>query len=337
MNSKQRGAEPIEVSIDELTRVARNALHKLGLAQTDAQTVLDVLMYGQLRGSSQGLIKIVERTVCPAPDAGQIQQSQHLPAMIHLQANGNAGMVVMSRACDLLVALTAKTGIAAVSTVGTATSTGAIGYYARKLANAGLVGIVMAGSPKSTALHGGVDPLIGTNPIALAMPGKVEPLVIDFASAATTVFDLIAARAADQPIADNLAYDAAGNATTDPDAALEGGAIKTFGGAKGSALGLMIELLTGALSGASLPGEDADSRGNLLVAIDPGATVGTDALRLRVASIIDSIAQSRSVDPKRPIRLPGAGSAALADRAAKTGTTRIDSTLWQQLQALTKL
>ncbi len=241
MTPMQHNAEPIEVPIDTLTEVAGNALRKLGLAGTDASTVLDVLMYGQLRGSSQGLIKIVEQTVCPTPGAGPITKHQQLPAMAHLHANGNVGMVVMSKACDLLLECAPLTGIAAVSTVGTATSTGAIGYYARKLADAGLVGIVMAGSPKTTALHGGVDPLIGTNPVALAMPGDDEPFVIDFASAATTVFDLIAARGANRPIADDLAFDAAGQPTTDPGAVLDGGAIKTFGGAKGSALGLIVE------------------------------------------------------------------------------------------------
>jgi LDH2 family malate/lactate/ureidoglycolate dehydrogenase len=332
LNSKP--ARFSDVSVPELASVSLLALGKLGLSESDAQTVLRVLMYGQLRGSSQGLIKIVERTVVPAPDATTIEQSQVLPALLHIKANGNAGMVVLSHACNELIELAPRMGIAAASTVGTASSTGAIGYYAGELAKAGLVGIVMAGSPKSTALFGGTDPLIGTNPIALAMPSAGEPLTIDFASAASTVFDLIAARENADQIESGLAYDATGKPTTDPAAALDGGAIKTFGEAKGSALGLMIELLTGALSGASLPGDPIDSRGNLLIAIDPAATVGTENLRSRVQQMIEHITQSRSVEPGMPVRIPGSGSAARARQAQASGKTSVDSGLWQQLNEI---
>jgi len=320
----------IDITVNELEAVSARALHSLGLTDADAQTVLRVLMYGQLRGSSQGLIKIAERTVVPASDATPIQENQVLPALVHIQANGNAGMVVLSHACKTLIKLTPKMGIAAASTVGTASSTGAIGFYARELANAGLIGLVMAGSPKSTALYGGTDPIIGTNPIALAMPRSGEPLTIDFASAATTVFDLIAARETSASIAPDLAYDAKGQPTTDPGAALSGGAIKTFGDAKGSALGLMIELLTGVLSGASLPGESNDSRGNLLVAIDPAATIGAQTLHQRVEQVVDHIAQSRSIDPGAPVRIPGSGSASRARQAQASGLTSIDAGLWHK-------
>ncbi len=83
-----------------------------------------------------------------------------------------------------------------------------------------------------------------------------------------------------------------------------------------------------------MAGDSVDNRGNLLIAIDPAATIGSTALRERVATITKTISQSRSVDPDRPIRPPGTGSAQLAKNSALTGTTMIDPTLLHQLQEL---
>lgn len=312
---------------------AMRALVSLGLGNADARAVLAVLMYAQVRGSTQGLIKIVERTVFPSPAATPMAVNQAFPGVAQLAANGNAGMVVMTRASELATQMAASNGIGLVCTHGTASSTGAIGFYAGKIAQAGMIGVVLAGSPPTTAVYGGVDPVLGTNPIAIAAPGSHEALVFDMATAATTVFGLIAARDAQQAIEPGLAWDPNGQDTRDAGAALQG-AIRTFGGAKGSGLALMFEILTATLSGAGLPGDSVDNRGNFVLAINPEATVGLAAFKDRLEALTDNVLASRPSDPGIPVRLPGQGARERARQVEDSGLISVSERVWLALQSM---
>jgi len=119
-----------------------------------------------------------------------------------------------------------QTGIALVTTHNTRSSTGAIGYYAGQIARDGHIGLVLAGSPKVMAVEGGIDPVLGTNPVAIAVPTGGQPLVLDMATAAIAWFSVIDARNREQPLPPDVALDATGQPTTDPIAALSG-ALKT--------------------------------------------------------------------------------------------------------------
>jgi len=181
------------ISIDELKKLVQRALTTLGLDAADSHVVGEVLLYAELRGSSQGLIKIVERTVVPAVDRTPMTIVQRSPCITHIEGNGNAGMVVVQRAADCVIEACRTHGLALAGTCGTVTSTGSIGYYAERVARSGYISIVMAGSPKVMALHGSRSRSMGTNPIAVAIPTGSEPLVFDMATSAITWFDIIVA------------------------------------------------------------------------------------------------------------------------------------------------
>jgi LDH2 family malate/lactate/ureidoglycolate dehydrogenase len=323
----------IEIDTRQVEQVGARALTAIGMPAEHIGDVMAVLMYAQNRESSQGLIKIVERTVLPRPDAGPIRVTQSVPGIRQMDGNGQPGMVVMTRASDVVAEAAAATGIAMATTHGTASSSGAIGYYASRIADTGLIGLVLAGSPPTTAVHGGVDPVMGTNPVAVAMPGSKRQFVFDMATAATTVFSLIAARDSHETVDPDLAWSPAGNPTTDPGEALRG-AIRTFGGPKGSGLALVFELLTRALTGAALPGDGEDNRGNFLLAIDPAGTVGREAFAQRVDTVLEAVLASRPADANAPVRLPGGKAAARADETRRTGRTRINPQVWDRLRKL---
>lgn len=325
--------ESIDIPRNQVKAVADSALRAIGVPDSCINDILAVLMYAQERESTQGLVKIVERTVLPTPGASDIAIEQTMPGTWRVSGNGQPGMVVMSRASELVARAAASQGVAVVTTSGTASSSGAIGYYASSIAGAGLIGLVLAGSPPTTAVYGGVDPVLGTNPIAVALPGVQPPFVFDMATAAATVFGLIQARDANRPVDEHLAWDADGQPTTDPAAALAG-AIRTFGGAKGSGLALVFEVLTRALPGAGLPDDGTDNRGNLLLAIDPASTVGRDEFAARAEAILAFVRNSRPASAGNPVRLPGEAAAARAQRSRQAGTIRVDTRVWQQLERL---
>jgi LDH2 family malate/lactate/ureidoglycolate dehydrogenase len=123
-----------------------------------------------------------------------------------------------------------------------------LAYYAGRIAEAGLIAFVMAGSPEMVTPVGGKNAIFGTNPLCIAIPGPADgPVILDMATAATTLFGTISTKAAGKQLPPGVAVDAAGKPTTDPDAALKG-AFLAFGSYKGAGLSLMIELLTQALS-----------------------------------------------------------------------------------------
>lgn len=303
-----------------------DALSNLGLHGETLTAVHAVLMYAQKRGSSQGLAKIRERTILPDPDCRPVIVKNRSINIAHLDGGGNVGMLVLQRAAEQAIELTRNSGLALITTSNTRSSTGAIGFYARQLADSGFIGLVLAGSPKVMAVSGGIDPVMGTNPIAIAIPTSSGPLVLDMATAATTWFALISARDHNQPIADDVAVDRDGNSTTSAEEAIAG-ALRTFGGNKGSGLALMFEMLTGPLTHAAIAGEDTDNRGNLIIGIDSKVVLGDDSFIARADQLVETIRNGR-----RPsVRLPGDNSDALARQCEVSNSITLDRSIYQHV------
>jgi (2R)-3-sulfolactate dehydrogenase (NADP+) len=129
-------------------------------------------------------------------------------------------------------------------------SAGVLGHPVEDLAGLGLVAFGVTNSPPNIAPWGGTKPLFGTSPMAFAAPRREgSPLVIDQATSVVTKVALRARADAGEALPEGWALDAGGQPTTDPQAALAG-SLLPFGGAKGGALALMIELLSAGLTGA---------------------------------------------------------------------------------------
>lgn len=325
---KERYLDTITVSLRQLSETVAHALAELGLQGDTLTNVHTVLMYAQKRGSSQGLAKIKERTILPDVDCEPIATAKRSINVAHLNGGGNVGMAVLQKATEQAIALTSDSGLALVTTNNTRSSTGAIGFYARQLADNGFIGLVLAGSPKVMAVAGGVDPVMGTNPIAIAIPTGKDPLVLDMATAATTWFALLNARDNEQPIAEGLAVDQEGLTTRSATDAMAG-ALRTFGGSKGSGLALMFEMLTGPLTHAAIAGEPADNRGNLIIGINPAIVLADDSFVARVDQLLDKIRNGRA-----DIRLPGDHSDALARQCELTDSITLDRTLYKHVAEL---
>lgn len=321
----------INVSLAELTDLVSAALSALGLNANERKIVGDVLLWAELRGNSQGLGKIVARAVAPDPAAGDIEVTHRSPVVTQIEGNGNLGMVVMERAVDEAVQSAGKTGVGIVGTRGTTTSTGAIGYFAERAANAGYICIIFGGTPKAVAPHGTVDAIFGTNPLSFAMPTDDSPLVVDMGTSAATWFGLLEAERLGEAISPDLAFDSEGVATTDPAAALRG-AIRAFGGAKGSALALLIEAMTGPLVGGALAGDDKHQSGNILIALDPDVFGFGSEFRARTSALIERIRSSRPVPKGGPAQIPGERSRAQFRTALERDRVELDNNLFDAIR-----
>jgi L-2-hydroxycarboxylate dehydrogenase (NAD+) len=323
----------IALTIGELDDLVAAALISLGLTREERRIVADVLLWAELRGNSQGLAKIPARAIVPHVDAGELVVTHRSDVVTQIEGNLNLGMLVMNRAVDEAVRSARSNGVGIVGTRGTTTSTGAIGYFSERAAREGFLCLIFGGTPKAVAPFGSVDAIFGTNPISFAVPTVDQPLVVDMGTSAETWFGLLQAVRLAEPIKPNLAFDSDGAATTDPAEALRG-AIRAFGGAKGSALALLIEILTGPLTGGAIVGDAEHQSGNVLIALDPNIFGFGDEFSCRAAALIDVIRNSRPAPGADKPLIPGEGSRNTYKTTRSKGRIVLDAALVESIRAI---
>ena len=325
----------MKVPVEALRSATRRAIAAGGYNQADTEIILDVILYAQLRGNNQNVIKLLGAGMPANPRAGEIKVVKDTKLSALLDGDWNQGMVVVSRATELAIDKAEAHGFGIVGTRRSNSPTGAIGYFARQLAEAGLLGFVCSGSMELMAMHGSYEPFFGTNPLAIGIPTAGAPIVFDMATAAIAWYGIHLAHAEGESIPEGVAYDSDGRVTTDPAAALAG-AIKAFGGYKGAALALIIEVLTRPLVGATR--DDAGKKldwGNLVFAIDPELLA--DDLASFQAGVSDLLARVKGL--KRlpgveEILAPGERGDRVYQRVMATGEIELDERIWLDLQAV---
>ena len=207
------------------------------------------------------------------------------------------------------------------------------GIYARKVAKAGFVAIILNnGGPMAVAPFGGIDPLLGTNPIAIGIPTEGEPIVHDMATSEKTWGETNLAKVEKRTLQEKTFLDKEGKYTTDP-YAVE--AIVPFGGAKGYGLNLMFEILTGALVGAKMGSEAKNGYdlGFLFLALSPTMFSSLEQFAQQVSQLVAEIKGSRTMPGVKEILIPGERSEKLMKEKLATGFIDIDGNAWENLLA----
>jgi LDH2 family malate/lactate/ureidoglycolate dehydrogenase len=179
--------------------------------------------------------------------------------------------------------------------------------YTVRLAERGFVGILMnTGGPPTVAPFGSVDPITSTNPICFSFPTPSGvPQTFDFATSEIVWGEIRQAALESRSLLSGPFLAATGEVTTAPS---EVAAVRAFGGRRGSALNLAIEILAGLLTGGSA-GRAVKSEfdcGAMLIGIDPVATrAGKPGFASEVAALLDSIRASRPEAANGNVRCPG--------------------------------
>ncbi|MEM9317458.1 MAG: Ldh family oxidoreductase [Pseudomonadota bacterium] len=209
--------------------------------------------------------------------SAQITISERGPASILVDADCGFAFPALDAAIDALVPRAQASGIA-VAAIANSHHCGALSVQVERLANAGLIGIMVANTPKAMAPWGASAALFGTNPIAFAAPqADGPPLVIDLSLSRVARGKVMAASKAGISIPEGWALDEDGQPTTDPKAALAGTMVP-IGGAKGTALALMVEVLAASFTGSAFSHQAASflapeglppQTGQTLIAIKP--------------------------------------------------------------------
>jgi (2R)-3-sulfolactate dehydrogenase (NADP+) len=269
------------LSLDEATDLAFSACRAAGANEEAARSLARATVSAEAHGkSSIGFAHLLDYLA--ALREGRIDRraepvvTSPAPAAIHCDAKGGIAQLGFDRIFDDLRRRAETFGLALFAQGGSYT-TGELGYYPRRLAEAGLVALAATSGPALMTVAGAGTPVYCTNPIAFAAPiAEGPPLIIDQASSATAYVELRRYAERGEALPPGWAVDADGQPTTDPNAALRG-ALLAFGGARGANIALMVEVLAAGLTGANwaldapsfLTGDRSPGAGLTVVAIAP--------------------------------------------------------------------
>ncbi len=324
----------MKITIKELEGLTSQAIEKYGYKDKEVQVIRDVLLYAQMRDNNQGVVKLIDKGIPKDPQAGEIIIEKETLVSARINGNKNHAMLVVSKAVDMVEEKAQAHGFAIAGTFNTNTSSGAIGYYASRLARRGLIGFAFGRSPERVAVYGSFEPVFGTNPLAIAIPTQSDPIVLDMSTAATSYFGLVEAVTAGRDIPPDFAYDAQGMPTTDPQKAIAG-AIRSFDRSyKGSGLALVAEILAGPLVGAAFCGI-GNSKGNwghLIFAIDPEILIDRNELVENVSAIIRKVKSTKKLPGVEEIFVPGEKENRLARERQETGLIDVEDNLLAALR-----
>jgi LDH2 family malate/lactate/ureidoglycolate dehydrogenase len=252
---------PRRFPIERLSEFSFRVFRHCGVPEEDARLAAEVLAAADLRGiDSHGVARL--RTYLDMLELGRIDPRPRLRVLRETASTatvdgGNGlGLVVGPRANAIAMGKAEEAGSGWVSVCNT-NHFGIAGWYVLRALERGLIGWAM-NSTKLVAPLWGAERMLGTNPIAIAFPGREEPpIVIDLATSAVAYGKIEMALRRGEAVPEGWCVDRDGRGTGDPRAMIEDGALlplgsdREHGGHKGYCLAAMVDLLCGALSGAN--------------------------------------------------------------------------------------
>lgn len=245
---------PSRLDPTRLQQLATEVYQSIGVPEQDAQLAADTLVQADLWGhQSHGLLRLawyVARLKSGAMKAvTQTSLTVDAGAICVMDGHDGIGQVITRQAVDQAVARAKLHGVGVVS-IRNSNHFGTCMYYTRIAAEQGCVMLLMSNAGPNMAPWGGLKKKIGTNPWSIAVPGgDYGPIVMDMANSGVARGKIYLANNRNEEIPPHWAVDAAGRPTTDPKAALEG-FILPMAGHKGYVMGVMVDILSGVLSGS---------------------------------------------------------------------------------------
>ena len=324
-------AKTARTPIAAVTTFIADAMLKTGVPAADAAKIAGLMLEADLIGAdAHGVFRLpqyVQRlklgSTNPRPDI-KVERSAPATALVH--GDNGMGHLVVSRAAETAVELARECGVAWVGCVMSGHA-GAAGVYAALPLKADMIGMYAAvANANHMPLAGGAEPLLGTNPLAIAIPaGEEPPVVLDIATSIVSYGTIKNHRLQNKPLAGDWMIDpATGEPVTDPHksaAAL----LLPMAGYKGAGLALMVGLLAGTLNGALFGRDCVDfnaepdrvtNTGQFVVALDPSRFQKLDHFKAEVDRHVRSLRNSKAL-PGENVRLPGdARDKRRADRLA---------------------
>ena len=315
MNNKK---ELLAAPVDELRQLGRQAFQGLGLTESAAQKVAQVLVLADLFGlTTHGLSRI--ESYGERLESGGISATADplvetiAPAIARVDGRNAVGPLVGMAALEAGIELARQFGISLVLARGS-NHFGPISPYAYIAAEQGFASIIGSNATTTIAPSGGSDARLGNSPLGFGVPNPDgNHFMLDMAMSVVARAKIRNALKAGQPIPETWATDAAGKPTTDPRAALDG-FLLPIGGHKGYGLALVVDLLAGLLSDAAYlthvkswvdAPDEPQNLGHFFILVDTRRLGSSDWLKARMTDFASILHQSPAIDRAAPVLVPG--------------------------------
>ena len=314
-----KNSDDNRVSREQLESFCVAAMCRGGLAEEDARVTAEVLVATDLWGTHTHGTKQIRNLMKNFRDGRMdVKARAELvgegPGWARFDGHASMPMPTSVRAMQTAVDKARNTGIA-ISTVCNSGHYGAAGYYAWMATQANMIGMSFTNVDPGVAAPGSRGSVLGTNPLAYAVPaGKEPPIVLDIATSVVAASKIYALRQLGKPLPEGWIVDGDGLPTTDPGNYPLAGSLLPMAGHKGYGLGLMVEILTGVLGGGAFGsgvrswvfGEAAlVNQSHTFIAINVGAFEPITEFKARTDALIRQIKDAPKAKGSDRIYLPG--------------------------------
>jgi LDH2 family malate/lactate/ureidoglycolate dehydrogenase len=300
--------EAVLYEIDLLKDFCSNVLLKVEVGAENAEIITDSLICADLRGvKSHGIVRLptyVERIEKGILDPrASMKFEKNTGAVSLLNANNGFGQVAGFKAMKAAIDIARIYGMGMVG-VKNSNHFGIASYYSMLALEKDMIGLVLTHSSPAIAPYGSTKPLLGTNPLSIAVPAdKEKPIVLDMSMSMVARGKIRYAALTGSKIPIGWGLDADGNPTEDPNEALKGSLVP-IGGVKGSALSLIVDILCGVLTDTCLTGEvktvtdmSGPSRtGHMFCAINISSFIEVEKFKENIDIVIQKIKDLPAVD-----------------------------------------
>ena len=302
-----------------VTGLIVDAMMKSGVPAGDAAKIAELMLEADLTGAdAHGVFRLpqyVQRLKLGSTNARpNITVTRSAPATALVDGDNGMGHLVVARTAETAIELARECGVAWVG-CRMSGHAGAAGVYAALPLKADMIGIYSAvANANHMPLAGGAEPLLGTNPLAIAIPAGQEPsVVLDIATSIVSYGTIKNHKLLNRPLhADWMIDPKTGAAVTDPQKSAEA-LLLPMGGYKGAGLALILGLLAGTLNGALFGRDCVDfnadpgtvtNTGQFVLALDPSRFQPLAQFKAEVDRHIRSLRTSKTL-PGETVRLPG--------------------------------
>lgn len=327
----------MKIAIPELRQKVSAFFEEHGLSKKDAQTMTDLIVEQELIGnrfSPVGELKGKHARLVDNLGDAKEEVIVTKPAAKLIKGNGRIAPLITADYLDEIIDKAKQQGMYALG-IYDSTYNDFFDIFCRRIAAKDCIGIIVEnGGPQGVVPFGGKTDVTGTNPLAYGIPTNDYPIVFDAATAMHAYGAIRQAKENGTKLPNNAFVDKEGNTTTDPNVAH---AVLPFGGFKGYAVNLLIEVLTTSLvrskGGLDQPTDNQRHIGTFIIVIDPAAFGEIDAFKESTTKLAHDISSVEPVDVKNPVRVPGFRGAERREQFMKAGEIEIADADWQKFTA----
>lgn len=308
----------MKYSVKQLKQFVEQVMLKAGLSKEDSQVFSDSLISAEIRGvTSHGLTRL--STYAQRVKKGLVANNSEIKiladggASLRIDGQNGMGACVGVKTMQLCVERAKQYGTAFATVCG-GNHFGCASYFTMIAAKNDMIGFAVANGPSAIPPTGSNQPLLGTNPVSIAIPAKtMQPLVLDFATSAVARGKVALAKKKGEKVPEGWGLDAYGHPTTDPSKILEGGSMLPMAGAKGYGIALIVEIFASCLSGA-LNGQTMGSfydfnkvqnSGFAFGAIDISKLTDVEDFKNSVDALFSDMKNASRIDKNNEIMIPG--------------------------------